>query len=598
METRYTIKDFLEVKSSFAPTFSPDGSQIAYLSDLTGTYQLYLISSDGGESVQLTDFSDPVSSAGYSPTEDIIVFAKAEGGNENTQIFSLDPGTKEVTQLTNNKEVRYNPGGFSYDGKLLSFSSNERNGKDFDVYVMDMETREIRCVYDRGGWAAPSGFSRQGTYLVIQVFDSNVNNDTYLCTLSTGEIEHLTPHEGNMLQGALRWLPDESAFYMTMDEGREFMGLARYSMAERKFEYVLTPEWDIEGTTLQRDGKYFEVAINEDGYSKVSIYDPYTLEQLPHAVPAGEVSGAKFSSDGKYMVFSLTDARKTSDIWLLNMETNTCSQLTVSPQGVPPKVLVDPELVRFSSFDELPVPAFIYWPRDIKPGKQVPVVINIHGGPEAQARPALALVTQFLVHSGYAVVVPNVRGSTGYGKTYESLDNIEKRIDSVKDIVALRDYLSTFSQIDLDRIALLGGSYGGFMVLAGLAFYPELWAAGIDIVGIVNFETFLENTASYRRALREVEYGSLETDRDLLKSISPLNSIENVTAPLFVIHGANDPRVPLSEAEQAVSRLKELGREVELIIYPDEGHGLAKLKNRLDAYPKMVSFLEKVLQRS
>jgi dipeptidyl aminopeptidase/acylaminoacyl peptidase len=309
------------------------------------------------------------------------------------------------------------------------------------------------------------------------------------------------------------------------------------------------------------------------------------------------VYGVTFSQDEQYVACTIGDARHTTDVWMIDMKTGEAKQLTKSFQGVLPEELIDPELIRFKSFDGLEIPAFIYRPRSIEPSKKLPVIINIHGGPEGQSSPSLALITQYFVYAGYIVVAPNVRGSAGYGKTYMKLDNVEKRMNSVKDIIALRDYLAKLPEVDLKKMVVMGGSYGGFMVLACLAFYPDLWAAGIDTVGIANFVTFLENTAPYRRHLREAEYGSLEKDRKFLESISPINFVENIKAPLFIIHGANDPRVPLSEAEQISGKLKSLGRTVEMVVYSDEGHGLSKLKNRLDAYPKMVDFLEKVLQK-
>ena len=406
----------------------------------------------------------------------------------------------------------------------------------------------------------------------------------------------LTEHEGDVFHGTPRWLSDESAFFLASDERGEFMELAQYSLAEKKFEYVLTPKWDIDGVALDKAGKYLAITINEEGYHKTTLYNPNTLEKLDLKFPSGQISGINFSEDSTKIIFTLGDSTKTVDVWSIDIASGKSKQLTNSPQGVPSDELVKPELIRFDSFDGLSVPAFVYQPKNKKKGERLPVIINIHGGPESQYQPNLALLTQYFVHAGYVVVAPNVRGSSGYGKTYLSLDNVEKRLDSVKDIVSLREHLSTLSYIDIDRIALMGGSYGGFMVLAGLAFYPKLWAAGVDIVGIVNFVSFLENTAPYRRALREAEYGSLEKNLEVLKEISPINSIDNIEAPLFVIHGANDPRVPLSEAEQVVSRLKELGRDVELLVYPDEGHGLAKLKNRVDAYPKVSNFLLRVFK--
>ncbi|NNM83969.1 S9 family peptidase [Candidatus Parcubacteria bacterium] len=325
------------------------------------------------------------------------------------------------------------------------------------------------------------------------------------------------------------------------------------------------------------------------------IYDAETLEARPYRLPAGNVYETRFSEDGSHMAFNLGDSRRTSDIWILDLETGESRQLTHSHQGVPAEEMVEPELIRFTSFDGLSVPAFIYRPKEIKQGMKVPVVINIHGGPVEQYQPVYQPVMQYLVYSGYAVIAPNVRGSSGYGKSYTALDDVEKRLDSVKDIIALRGYIASISDMDTTKIALYGGSYGGFMVLACMAFYPRLWAAGVDIVGIVNFVTFLENTASYRRAHREAEYGSLENDRELLEKISPIHSIEKIEAPLLVIHGANDPRVPFSEAEQVVARLEEVGRHVELLVYPDEGHGITKLRNRLDAYSRTVEFLDRAL---
>jgi len=596
MNTKYDIKDFLEVKAAGGANFSPDGTRIAYLSNATGTFQVFLMPAEGGESEQLTDFEDGVSFVRFSPTADVLLFGKAEGGNERTQFYLLDLETRKVTEVTANPEARHDFGAWSSDGKSICFASNERNGKDFDVYVMDVVTLEKRCVFDEGGWCAAQGFSPQGTYVVVRKNHSNVSTDLYLCNLATGNIDHLTPHTGNVFYTGALWLPDESAFFLIQDEGREFNGLARYTLGEKKFEYVLTPDWDVQGAVVDRGGKHIAVTVNEDGYERVAIYDTGNFEPRPYRLPAGNVYWTRFSENGQHLAFSLGDSRHTSDVWVLSLETGEARQLTHSHQGVPPEVMVEPEPIRFKSFDGLSVPAFVYRPKDLTEGTKAPVVISIHGGPEAQYQPTYNAVMQYFVHNGYAVIAPNVRGSSGYGKSYLALDDVEKRLDSVKDIVALREWVVGTSDMDATKIAVHGGSYGGFMVLACLAFYPKLWAAGVDIVGIVNFVTFLENTASYRRALREAEYGSLEKDKELLEKISPIHSIEKIEAPLLVIHGANDPRVPLSEAEQVVAKLTDAGRHVELLVYPDEGHGIAKLKNRLDAGSKTVDFLNKALE--
>lgn len=598
MNRIYSIKDFLEVKSAGGASFSPDDTRVAYLSNVTGTSQVFLVPVEGGEPEQLTDFQDPVSFVRFSPTKNALILGKAEGGNEQTQFYLLDLNTRKITNITAKPEVKYNFGTWSPDGKSICFASNERNGKDFDVYVMDIDTLKKRKIFDEGGACLAEGFSPQGTYIVVRKNHSSANTDLYLCSLKADTVEHITTHDGNVFYAAASWLPDESTLFLLQDKGREFNGLACYSLAEREFQYIFTPNWDVQGAAIDRTGKNMIILVNEDGYCRMTIHDTTRFEAHPCHLPVGNIYWARFSESGSHIVFNLGDSRRTSDVWILSLETGESHQLTHSHQSVPPEAMVEPELIYFVSWDGLSVPAFVYRPKGIRQGVKVPVVITIHGGPEEQYQPVYQPVMQYLVHSGYAVIAPNVRGSLGYGKSYMALDDVEKRLDSVKDIVALRDYIVGMSDIDATKIALYGASYGGFMVLACMAFYPKLWAAGVDIVGIVNFVTFLENTAPYRRSLREAEYGSLENDRELLKKISPIHSIEKIEAPLLLIHGANDPRVPLSEAEQVVARLKEVGRHVELLVYSDEGHGIAKLYNRLDAYPKAVEFLNKALDFS
>ncbi len=596
MNATYTIKDFLEVKSAYGASFSPDGKRVAYLTNSSlGTSQIFLVPVEGGVSEQLTDFKDPISFVQFSPTKELLIFGKADGGNEKTQLYSLDLDSRKVTNITMTPNARYNFGGWSPDGTRICFASNERNAEDFDIYVMDVDTLEKHCISKLGGWCVAEGFSSLGKYLTIRRKYSSFNTDLYLYNFETQDIELLTAHEGNAYYNWALWLPDESAFFFVQDQEREFIGLASYSIAEKKAEYILTPDWNIGRVTLDKNGKNIAVSVNKNGYEQVTLYDPKTFKQRQYRLPAGNIFMARFSENGSRMSFNLGDSRHTSDIWILNLGNGESHQLTHSHQSVQPEELVEPELVHFTSFDGLSVPAFVYKPKRIKQGVKVPVLINIHGGPEGQHRPVYFPFTQYLVHMGFMVVAPNVRGSYGYGKTYMALDDVEKRLDSVKDIIALHKHIVSMPDIDTTKIALYGASYGGFMVLACMTLYPKLWAAAIDIVGIVNFVTFLENTAPYRRELREAEYASLQNNRKLLEKISPIHSIEKIEAPLLLIHGANDPRVPFSEAEQVVAKLKKVGRHVDLLVYPDEGHGIAKLQNRIDAYTKIVDFLDKEL---
>lgn len=595
MDKEYTIQDFLETKVAFGGSFSPDTNNVAFLSNLTGTTQLYLVSRDGGESKQLTDYDEPLSFAIFSPAKNQIMFGMSKGGDEKTQFYLYDIDSQNTKPITNNPDFIYRWGSWSLDGKMITYASNKRNGTDFDVYVMNIENGEEKVVFDQGGWCEPAGFSPSGAKVAVRKLHTFLRNDMYLVDLENNEVELVTPHEGDAEYWSPKWLPDESGFFFTSNEGQDLLGLSFYDTKNKKSEKALDFGWDLSGVSLSRDGSCIAVVLNEDGYGNVTLYDTKTLKPVENqSFPKGIINGVHWSNDGKYLAFNFQSPTKNSDVWVWSKEENKHWQITHSPKSVPEDVFVEPELIHYESFDGLKVPAFVFLPKNHN-GK-LPAVVNIHGGPEGQYRPIFNSLMQYFVYRGYAVVAPNVRGSIGYGKNYLSLDDRGKRMDSVKDLESLHKYLESRNEIDSSKIALMGGSYGGYMVLAGLTFFPDLWAAGVDIVGMSSLVSFLENTSSWRRALREAEYGYLATDRDLLESISPLNFIGNIKAPLFIIHGKNDPRVPLSEAEQIHAKLGEKGMKSELLVYEDEGHGLAKLKNRLDAYPKVVGFLDSCLK--
>jgi dipeptidyl aminopeptidase/acylaminoacyl peptidase len=335
-------------------------------------------------------------------------------------------------------------------------------------------------------------------------------------------------------------------------------------------------------------------ARNVDGYTDLTVgrLADDSIEEFPAPdLPEGVAAGIDFDTDAERFAVTVTGRRENTNVHVVDVETGASERWTnASTAGLARESFRTPELVRFESFDGREIPAFLSLPAEAEKG-ETPVVVDIHGGPESQRRPSFSPVTQYLLDAGYAAFEPNVRGSTGYGKAYTHLDDKDKRMDAVADIERGVAWLGDHSAIDPDRIAVMGGSYGGFMTLAALTEYPDLWAAGVDIVGIADFTTFLENTGSWRRALREAEYGSLDDDRELLESISPLNNIKRIDAPLFVLHGANDPRVPVGEAEQVAARVGEQDVPVETLIFDDEGHGIVKRDNRIEAYTAIAEFL-------
>lgn len=590
-----TIRDFLEIRAAASAGFSPDGSKVLVASNTPGTTQLYRVARTGGELRQITDLDEPASGA-YLPDRDDVLVQSDSGGNERHQIYLVSDDGGELRPLVHDPEHMHAAGGMSRDGRLLAYACNRRNGVDFDVFVRDLRSGDERAVFAQGGWCSAEAFSPDaGLVGVTRLTERAGDNELYVVDVETGEATEVAAHAREADVSGPSWLPDGSGFFFSTDVDRECTAVAFAPRDASSWRYVLDGEWDA-SCKLDDAGRHLLVHTNEDGYSRLRLHDPSTFaERAEIPLPdAGVLGGAQQSKDGRYVAYTFTSYADAGDAWVYDTEDGSTTRLTTSPSGVPRETFVAPELHRFASFDGESIPVYLYLPRDrTGPG---PCVVYVHGGPESQFRPGFNPVIQYLLHRGYAVAAPNVRGSTGYGRRFMHLDDVRKRLDSVADLASLHAWLSSHGAVDGERCALMGGSYGGYMTLAGLAFQPELWAAGVDIVGISSLVTFLENTSAYRRRFREREYGSLEHDRDFLIEASPITHVDAMRAPLLIIHGANDPRVPLGEAEQIHDVLRGKGVECEMLVYHDEGHGLGKLRNRLDAYPKVADFLDRVLE--
>jgi len=583
----YEFARYLKVRGAWGASWSPDSQRVSFLTEITGVPQVWEVPVGGGWPEQLTFHEERVSGAEYSPTRDEILFGMDAGGNERSQLFLLGNGVER--DLTRNPEAIHYSGGFSPDGARVAFTATRRNGTDFDVFVQGVPDGDPRIVWEVSGYHTASGWSPDGSFLIVARHHSNTDNDLYRLDLESGKATLLTPHEGKARFRSPNVTPDGRAAYFATDRDGDFVRLARLDLATLGVEYLTPDDHDVEEVELSRDGRLLAATRNVGGYSDLLLFNGRGGRMPDPEVPRGIVGGLAFSPDSKRLAFTLVGPARNPDVWTMQLPEGEARRLTrSSTAGVPPKSFREPTIVRYPSFDGLEIPAVFYEPED----GNAPVVVNVHGGPESKSRPSFAPVTQYLLGRGHAVLLPNVRGSTGYGKGYTHLDDVRLRMDSVKDLAHAAYWLRERGH---ERIAVMGGSYGGFMVLAALTEYPDLWSAGVDIVGIANLVSFLENTGSYRRKLREPEYGSLEEDGDFLRSISPIHKADRITAPLMVVHGKNDPRVPVGEAEQIVDRVRENGGAVEYLLYDDEGHGLAKLKNRLDAYPKIAAFLDEHL---
>jgi dipeptidyl aminopeptidase/acylaminoacyl peptidase len=588
----YDFARYLKIRGAWGASWSPDGRRLAFLTEITGVPQVWEVAA-GGPSwpEQLTFYEERVSGAEYSPTSNQLLFGMDAGGNERTQLYLLEDG--EVKDLTRAPDAIHYSGGFSPDGKRVAYTATRRNGTDFDVFVQGLDG-EPETVWEVAGYHTVSDWAPDGSALIVSRHHSNLNNDLYLLDLGNGEARLLTPHEGDARFQGVNVTPDGGSAYLATDRDGDFVRLARLDLSTLELTYLTPDDWDVEEVELSEDGRYLLASRNVEGYSDLMLFSGEGRRVPDPSVPEGIVGGFEFSPDGSRLAFTLVGPTRNPDVWVLDLPGGEPRQVTrSSTAGMPRAVFRRPELARYPSFDGREIPGLLYEPESASGARgNAPVVVNVHGGPESQSRPGFAPVTQYLLHRGYAVFFPNVRGSTGYGKGYTHLDDVELRMDSVRDLAHAAHWLRGRGH---EQVAVMGGSYGGFMVLAALTEYPELWSAGVDIVGIANLVTFLENTGSYRRGLREPEYGSLERDRDFLESISPIHKAGKITAPLMVIHGKNDPRVPVGEAEQIVERVRENGGLVEYLLYEDEGHGLAKLKNRLDAYPRIAAFLDEHL---
>ncbi|HQU93842.1 MAG TPA: S9 family peptidase [Pyrinomonadaceae bacterium] len=631
----YTIQQYLNIKSAGSPSFSPDGKQMIYLTNTTGTSQIWQIAVGGGTPKQLTNYDDNIGFARWLSDGSGIVFGKARGGDENTQFFWMKPDGSGVKELTTDPKVRHNFAEVSKDGKKIYYASNKRNRTYFDVYSMEIATGKEELLYQYDGNASIAAVNDFGTQFVLSRdgVEKSLDNDLYLVDVRSKKEVHLTPHTDASEFGNVAFLAD--SLLMTSNNGSEFEKLVQlrqknaagddWSEANRVADTIFTPNYDAGGITMNDNSSMFAYTLNVDGYSDLYLRSVETggkplisrIAIRPEKIPLpgkGIAGGMTFSSDGSKLAFSFSSPTQNGDIWIYDRKTMQLSQVTKSDRaGLDPKTFVTPDLIKFKSFDGREIPAWYYKPEGTgvhpnnlgsmasrsgmtEANSKIPVIVSVHGGPEGQSRPGFNALFQYYLSRGYAVLDPNVRGSTGYGKTYTHLDDVEKREDSVKDLAAAHEWLVKSGGADAKRIAVMGGSYGGYMTMAAITLYPDLWAAAVGSVAITNWETFLQNTSGYRRRQREVEYGRLDKDIDFLRRISPIRKIDQIKTPLFVISGKNDPRVPYTEGEQMVDALRKREATVEYKLYDDEGHGISKLKNRLELYPLVADFLDKYMK--
>lgn len=602
----YPLDRFLNASLCYGPSFSPDGTAIAFVADLAGLPQAWMIPASGGWPDRLTFAGDRVGLVAYAPRSHRLLVATDAGGDENVQLWLLDPSDGVIQALTRRPDAMHLFGSWSPDGRAIAYTQNERDCACLDVVVHDVETGEVRVVLETAGMHTVEGWSPDGRRLLVSRIDSSSENDLFEVEIRTGESHLLTTYPGVARFVRARYAPDGQKIYALTDLDRDFLTLRELDRSTGAWRPIVEDEWDVEEYALAPEGHRIAVVTNIEGYSIPIVVDLQTGQRQPVEVPRGVIARTfvgnwgdrvVWSPDSRRLAFSLTTARLTQNVWLADPREGVAWPIThATVGGIPTETFVEPEVIHYPTFDSRAIPAFLYRSPGTRPDGQGAALVWIHGGPESQSRPAFDPIVQYLAHRGYTVLAPNVRGSTGYGNAYTHLDDVDRRLDAVADAKAAADWLVMHGHARRDKVAAMGGSYGGFMVLASLATYPESWAAGVDLYGIANFVTLLQNTHPFRRTHRSAEYGSLEEHRELLERISPITHARRITAPLFVVHGENDVRVPISETEQIVDALRRRGVPVDFVRLPNEGHGIVRLENKLTVYPAIVEFLDRYVK--
>ncbi|MFD1526728.1 S9 family peptidase [Halolamina salina] len=603
----YPIARYLGIDSTDTPTFTVNDT-LAYLADTTGTPQVYRLDEPDSYPERLTAHDERVSFVDASPTRAELMFGMDEGSNERDQLYRYDLATGEEHQLTDQPEAKHLWGGWGPDGEQFAFAANRRQGDTFDVYVQGRDAESADLVWEGpGGFVGVAAWHPDGDALVLQESNSSADQVLYWLDIDGGDAERLTDADEAARYHHVAFGPDGDLYAVT-DYGAETAYVGRIDPAERGdrgVESVETVEpghddWNVDSLQIDADSGRAAYTVNVDGYSEtylgaLSDDGSEIVDTTQPDVPEGVVAGVELGPDGELAEIEFSADDHPHSVYVAGTESGDTERWTApGTLGIPEDRFLRSETIRYETFDGREIPAYWTLPEGVSEDGsdgQVPVMVDIHGGPEHQRRPWFYPTKQYFLNQGYAVLEPNVRGSSGYGKTYTHLDDQEKRLDSVKDIEYAVNWLERQPAADTDRLIAYGRSYGGFMVLSAITQYPNLWAAAVDFVGIADFQTFLENTGEWRREHRAAEYGSLD-DPELLERISPIHDVDEIQCPLFIQHGANDPRVPVSEAEQIAEAVEARGIPVETCIFEDEGHHTTDRENLIEEFERISAFLE------
>jgi dipeptidyl aminopeptidase/acylaminoacyl peptidase len=590
-----------QVGSCWSPSFSPDGSRLAFVSDLSGVPQIWIVAAKGGWPTRVTALEDQVGGVIWSPDGEWLAFTLDPGGGMNRQVYLIRPDGTGLRRITDGGRESNWLNDWNRDGSLLSLASNRRIPQAMDAWTYRPGDGKLELLAQNPGIGGVVEISSHARRAVLWRMQSRSSNDLVLLDLENGEEALLTPHEGPGSFSGGHFSPDGNSIYLSSNRDGDRLAFARIRLDEAgtpgQIEVLAEREdAELQSFVLADDGGSAILVWNLAGRNELESIDLETLNRTPGPeLPAEIVGGYDLSDDDRMLAVTLTGAAAPRDIWIWDRVEGDLRQITHSPHpGVDLMALVRPELLRYRAHDGLELSGWLYRPPGVE--EPAPYVLSFHGGPEGQERPRFRGDYQALLAGGIGVFAPNVRGSSGFGKRFVNLDNGKLRYDGIRDIESTVAYLVEADIADSEALGIMGGSYGGYMTMAGLAWYPDLFAAGANRFGVVNFETFFANTEPWMATISTLEYGDPETEAELLRDLSPIHRVDRVTAPTLVLHGANDTNVPVVEAEQVVESLKNRGVPVEYVLFPDEGHGFRKTGNRIRATAAMVEWFERYLK--
>jgi dipeptidyl aminopeptidase/acylaminoacyl peptidase len=599
---QYTIEQFMDTTRIGGSSFSPDEKSILFHTNKTGIFNVYTVATTGGEAKQLTSSTkESTYAVSYFPNDARILYTYDKGGNENSHLYLRETDGTE-RDLTPGEKVKAAFLGWSFDRKSFFFQTNERDPRFFDIFEMPLTDFKPTLIFkDEAGYNFGDITNDKKFITLGKTGSGTSDSDVYLYNTQTKELKNITQHTGDVSNNPQTFDVNSKYLYYLSDAGGEFQHVRRYDLATGKSEVTEKAPWDVSYTYFSHNGKYRVTAINEDARTKIKIYDTATNKLVPlPQLPNGDITGVNISPSEKLMAFYLNGDRSPSNLYVYDFATKKATKLT---ESVNPAIntadLVDSEVIRYKSFDGMEIPSILYKPKQADAQHKAPALLMIHGGPGGQTRVGYSPLTQYLVNHGYVIIAVNNRGSSGYGKTFFTSDDGKHGHEPLWDCVEAKKYLATLDYVDASKIGIAGGSYGGYMVLAALAFKPEEFAVGVDLFGVSNWVRTLQSIPPYWESIRKSLYkeiGDPNTELQKLKDTSPLFHADKIVRPLIVLQGKNDPRVIKPESDEIVENIQKRKGVVQYVVFDNEGHGFTKKANEIRAYKAILDFLDQYLK--